>query len=274
MLDENKLFILNLTLTLRCTLNCKLCVADVPKYKKLPHFEMDYLIDSMDRCFEIVDYAERFQMSGGEPLIHKDIHKIVEHAMNYKDKFSMLGIFSNGTIVPSQELIDVINKYKESVDFKFYISHYGEHSNKVDEVSKVLGDNQIPYEVKIYHGENQHFDGWVDYGNYENQDYSEEKLKDLFKNCGVHQMGGIWSLRFGELHRCTRSASGTSLGKIPKIEGDYLDFFNDDSADTRRQKLHELMNKDYISACKHCTGDFGTVDKSKRFPAAQQQIRP
>lgn len=270
MSDGTNLFILNLTLTLKCTLKCRLCVADVTKYKNPPHFETAYLLDSMEKCFEVVDYAERFQMSGGEPLMHKDIHQIVEKAMAYKEKFGMLGIFSNGTIVPSEALIKVINDHKEKVPFKFYLSHYGDYSNRMDEIIALLTQEEIPFDVKKYHGDQQHFDGWIDYGDYEHHDYSEEKAKNLFQNCGVHQMGGIWSLRFGELHRCTRSASGVSLGKIPRNEADYINLFNEDPVAERRTKLTALMTKDYISACKHCTGDFGTADKSKRYPAAEQ----
>lgn len=267
---ETNLFILNLTLTLRCTLRCKLCVADVTKYENSPHFELDFLNDSIERCFEVVDFAERFQISGGEPLLHKDIHLVVEKSMEYKDKFGMLGFFSNGTVVPSEELINTINKYKSHAHFKFYLSHYGEYSNKMDEIIALLSLNNIEFEVKKYYGISQHFDGWIDYGDYEYRDYSEEKVNELFKNCGVHQMGGIWSMRFGEIHRCTRSASGMSLGKIPRNEADYINLFNRDTVEERRTKLISLMEKSHIDACKHCTGDFGTIDKSKRYPAAEQ----
>lgn len=268
---ETNLFILNLTLTLRCTLKCKLCVADITKYENRPHFETKLLCETIDRCFQIVNKAERFQLSGGEPLMHEGMVDIVKKAMEYKDKFGNLGFFSNGTMVPGKELLNTIAGYKEPKKFMFYISHYGKYSTKVSEITKLLDEYQIPYAVKVYHGKNQHMDGWVDYGNYERFDYTEAQLIDLFQNCGVCQMGGIWSVRFGEIHRCTRSASGMSLNKIPRMKEDYIDLFDDTvSAAARKDKLLNLMDKKYISACRYCNGDFGTKDSSKRYPAAEQ----
>lgn len=269
--EELKLFILNLTLTLRCTLKCKLCVADITKYDNIPHFNLDYLKDSIDRCFKVVDYAERFQLSGGEPLIHKDIDKIVDKAMEYKDRFRFLGIFSNGTVVPDEKLLKTIAKYNDTKKFKFYLSHYGKYSTKVDEIVSLLEMYNIPHDVKIYHGENQHFDGWVDYGDYQHFNYTEQQLEEIFNKCGVHKMGGIWSLRFGELHACTRSASGMSLRKIPRNENDFVNLFDDSILlEHQREKLRKIQNMKYITACEYCTGDFGTESKAKRYPAAEQ----
>ena len=265
-----ELFIMNLTLTLRCTLKCKLCVADIAKYEKRPHFSTDYLIDSLERAFRIVDRVERMQLSGGEPLLHEDIAQIVDKVMEYQERFGNLGIFLNGTVPLSDELLHTIQKYEPS-KFMFYISNYGQYSPKVDKIVEQLDKNHLKYSVKKYYGENQHMDGWVDYGDYEIHNYSEQQLIQVFQNCGVCQMGGIWSVRFGEIHRCTRSASGISLGKIPRIEEDYIDLFDDSkSIEEQREKMLRLMDKKYITACKYCPGDFGTNDISKRHPAGEQ----
>ncbi len=265
-----QLFILNLTLTLRCTLKCKLCVADIMKYEKRPHFSTDYLIQSLDKAFQIVDRVERMQLSGGEPLLHEDIAQILDKTMEYQDRFGNLGIFLNGTVTLSDALIDSIQKY-DPAKFMFYISHYGKHSPKVDDIVAQLEQHHLNYAVKKYHGENQHMQGWVDYGDYELQDYSEQQLEQIFQNCGVCQMGGIWSVRFGEIHRCTRSASGMSLGKIPRVPEDYIDLFDaNKTIEEQRAKMTRLIHQSYITACKYCPGDFGTTDVTKRHPAGEQ----
>ena len=269
-MQKLELFIMNLTLTLRCSLKCKLCVADVPQYTVAPHFSFEYLSECLKKAFSIVDHVERMQLSGGEPLLHKDIAKIWKETMKYQDKFDNLGIFLNGTVKLSDELLDVIKQY-DTNKFMFYVSHYGAVSSKADEIIAQLEENNLKYSVKKYYGENQHMDGWVDYGNYEYFDYTENELKSIFQNCGVCQMGGIWSVRFGEIHRCTRSASGMSRGLIPKIEEDYIDLFDKQkSIQEQKEKLVRLMSKDYITACKYCPGDFGTKDKTKRYPAGEQ----
>ncbi|MDR1148649.1 MAG: hypothetical protein LBK66_08470 [Spirochaetaceae bacterium] len=264
------LFILNITLTLRCTLKCKLCAADVIRYDKAPHFTKEFIFNVIDRCFEIVDRVERFQLSGGEPLLHKDFNAIVQKALSYSERFGNIGIFTNGTIAPGQDLIDQILSFGHRDKFKFYISHYGNISNKADECIELLKAAGIPYEVKIYHGDNQHFDGWIDYGNYKYQNYSEDSLIDMFKNCAVNRIGGIWSCRYGELHRCTRSASGMDLKMIPRVKDDYISLFENIPIERQKEKLRRIMSKQYLTACKYCSGDFGTGDKQKRYPAAEQ----
>lgn len=271
MTTENNLFILNLTVTLRCTLKCKLCVADVTKYAPQPHFETDELCETVDRIFKIVDYAERFQLSGGEPFIHSGLVDIVKQAMMYQDKFGFLGFFTNGTIVPPKELLDLLKSYNNPDKFMFYISHYGEHSPKVKEIEEVLTDYQLPFATKIYHGEQQHLDGWVDYGNYQCFNHDQKTMEHLFSHCGANQMGGIWATRFGEIHRCTRSASAMSLDKVPRVREDYIDLFDDSlSIEEQRKNLSTLKAKTFVTTCNYCTGDFGTADKLKRYPAAEQ----
>lgn len=269
-MERIELFIMNLTLTLRCTLKCRLCVADISKYDKRPHFSAGYLIDSLDRAFQIVDKAERMQLSGGEPLLHEDIVRIIEKTMEYQDRFGNLGIFLNGTLAMSNELLHCILQYDPS-KFMFYLSHYGKHSPKAEELVAQLEAHHLNYAVKKYYGESQHMNGWVDYGDYRLQNYSESQLAQIFQNCGVCQMGGIWSIRFGEIHRCTRSASGMSLNKIPRVEEEYIDLFDESkSIAEQREKMLWLMNKKYITACRYCPGDFGTNDASRRYPAGEQ----
>lgn len=273
-MDNLNLFILNITVTLRCTLRCKLCVADVAKYDTPPHFEKEYLFDVIDRCFSIVDSVERFQLSGGEPLLHKDFGEILGKSMQYRDRFHKLGIFTNGALLPKQELIDQIISYGCNEKFMIYISDYGKNSPKAKEFAAILENAGIPYDIKDYSGLAQHAGGWVDYGDYEYQNFSEQKLKDIFEHCAVNKIGGIWSCRYGELHRCTRSASGMDLKKIPRMYGDYISLFADipevEYRQVQRNKLMELMQKPYLSACKYCSGDFGSEDPTKRYPAGEQ----
>jgi hypothetical protein len=268
--DKINLFILNITVTLRCTLKCKLCVADVTKYKVPPHYSKEYIFDVIDKCFEIVDHVERFQLSGGEPLMHKDFFALLEKAMSYENRFDSLGIFTNGTILPGQDLIDLINKSGCKDKIKFYISHYGALSNQAKAVAELLAVSGIAYDVKIYYGKNQHFDGWIDYGNYQYQGYSDQEKRDVFCNCGAIKMGGIWSCRYGEIHRCTRSASGMDLGLVPRTESEYISLFEDVPVQVQREKLKSIMSLPYLATCSYCTGDFGTGDKTKRHPAAEQ----
>ncbi len=267
--DNIRLHILNLTVTLRCSLNCKLCVADVPHYSPSPHFEVPFLENCIDKCFEIADYVERFQISGGEPLVHKGLSLIVKKAMTKSDQFGFLGIFTNGTIFPSNELMNVILSYDNPEKFMFYISNYGEYSPQVAEIVKMLESYKIPVDIKDYSGDMQHYGGWVDYGSYQHQERSMAETEEIFRKCAVNSMGGVWSCRFGQIHRCTRSASGMSLGLIPDEPLEYIDLFEEKSISDQKTKLCELSAKTTLKACEYCSGHFGS-DSAPRYPAAEQ----
>ena len=73
-----------LTITHRCTLKCKLCGAYSPYYSNpKPHWSLSQLKLYTDKYFEIVDYVEKMTISGGEPLLHPDLGKLVEYLCTY-----------------------------------------------------------------------------------------------------------------------------------------------------------------------------------------------
>lgn len=261
---KTKLKILNLSITMKCSLNCQLCVADINKYDIPPHWDFDYLAKSMKNAFDIIDRAEKFQFSGGEPFMHNALDRLIAESMKYKHKFAYLGIFTNATIPVFDDVLKQMIKYKDNIIV--FISKY-QASGKANEIISTLSKHNIKYEVKDYSTELQHFGGWVDYGNYEYIERSEDELCEVFENCGAIKIGGIWSIRFGQLHRCTRSASGISLGKTNPY--DYIDLMNGNRFDNRHM-LELLIKKKYIEACRHCPGTFGTADKKKRCKAGIQ----
>ena len=59
-----------ITVTLRCTLKCKLCGADVPKYKTPKHFSYNQVTTMISRFMDLIDYVNEFELSGGEALMH------------------------------------------------------------------------------------------------------------------------------------------------------------------------------------------------------------
>lgn len=87
-----------LTITHRCTLKCKLCGAYSPYYLPTPHWTFDKLKIYIDSYFNIVDYVEKFTISGGEPLLHPELSQIIEYMHKFSNQFNILEIITNGTI--------------------------------------------------------------------------------------------------------------------------------------------------------------------------------
>lgn len=257
-------------ITARCTLKCKLCVMGAPFYENPPHYSYEVIEKTIDKYFQLVDYVQWYEFSGGEPFMHKDLHKMVEKTMEYSDQFDKLLILTNGTLMPSEDLMKVLKKYKDKM--VIMISHYGDLSNRAEDLIELFEGIGIELDVKKYYGDEQHFGGWVDYGDFKKYNRSEEELERIFIHCGATKMCGCFTTHGGEMHWCVPSARGMRLlGVIPRDKSDYIDLFDESlSIEEQRAKILSVNEKKYLKACDYCSGDHGTHDVTKRHKAAEQ----
>lgn len=256
------------TVTMRCSLRCKLCSAGVAEYAEPPHFTAEYVSRELKEYFSIVDYVEWLQYSGGEPFLNSDLPQMVEEAMNYRNQFDKLMIFANGTILPSEKMLDTFCKYRDKIHFFF--SNYGEKSYKGEELISVFERNKLDYSQKKYYGDNQLYGGWVDFGNWEKRNRSSDELKDIFSKCGMHTMG-FTVIQSGEMHLCRRSYHGMYFDLIPRKCSDSLDILDPTtSTEEKREQLIKMMNLPYIEACDYCNATYGVDNVAERFEPAEQ----
>lgn len=116
--------------TLSCNLRCKMCysgsyVGESPEGNN----EM-----SLEKYREIISQlyeagVRNFDISGGEPLIRRDIKDIVEHIKSYSD--TMIYMVSNGTLIKKQ--IDKVKSFYHKVD-RVYISIDSPYSEVHNEI--------------------------------------------------------------------------------------------------------------------------------------------
>jgi hypothetical protein len=221
--------------------------------------------------FSIVDSVELLQISGGEPLLYKELSTMISTCFKYSDRFEKLMVFTNGTIPLRDEVLNVINQYKDR--FIFFISNYGMHAEMFNLFIKTLEKNSVTYKMLNYYGNDQYFGGWVDFGEYAPHRRTPAELVQIFHSCGQVQSGGCWQVRNGQIHWCPRSLRGTLEKVIPSKKNiDYIDIFDADTTlDEKCAALNKLIHTDYFLACDYCTGDIGTTDTAKRYPAAEQK---
>jgi MoaA/NifB/PqqE/SkfB family radical SAM enzyme len=96
------LFQVQFTLTNRCNLRCAYCYADYP-HRPAPDLPTDQIIRMIDELRSVG--TRRFNLVGGEPLIRKDIAKIVGYI---KDKGLECAMTTNGYFVPKR--LEVVKK--------------------------------------------------------------------------------------------------------------------------------------------------------------------
>ena len=109
------------TITSRCTLKCRHCNMFMPYYKEqIDYTAIDILAD-LELLFRHVDYIASYRLLGGEPLLNKELADMIELiGQKYGDRIGNIGIITNGTLLPSEKLIEVSKKYDIKYDFSDY----------------------------------------------------------------------------------------------------------------------------------------------------------
>ncbi|MBD5114798.1 MAG: radical SAM protein [Ruminococcaceae bacterium] len=268
-MEENKLTLKNsaLLVSLICNLNCKLCAAYSPYRKSNKFEEVETLIDYVRKYFDVVDYVEVFAISGGEPLLYKQLPKLLSEFLKYSDHFGKIEIHANGTILPSTELLDIIKTYGDKFK-RFLIDNYGEKlSTKIPEFTSLLDEHKIPYVVRDYFSENMHCSGWVDFGELTQKIHSCDEASELFSKCAYPK----------KMKLCNIIIEGSVIPCNPIIRrwldgtADYSEYIdlNDEtmSLQEQRSKLSDIQKAEVFCTCEFCNG---LCDDSRRFKPAEQ----
>jgi hypothetical protein len=267
-----KLNKMSLVVTTRCNLRCCLCDEFIPTNKPFPDMTPNEERRILDAFFDVVDRVDMLHLSGGgEPFLNRALPEMIDIAYGYADKFDRFMVFTNSTVRVSDKLLEALkNKPKLTV----HASDYGIMPERSAEVHRLLADSGINARVIKYYGDDQDYGGWVDFGAWDARHRTEEQLRQVFSNCGITKhMRGNWRTRDGKVHWCQRSQRGMELGLLPDIPGDYVDLFGDGSRDEKRGKFLRITCGTHLSSCDRCSGDHGTEDAAKRFPAGEQLAR-
>ena len=203
----------------------------------------------VDLFFANVDYIMLFHVSGGEPMLYRYTADLIEYIdKNYRDRIGTLRTVTNGTVVPTEEMLCKLGKCRVEVKVDDYREALPQYNVQFDELIRKMEEYQIPYYINKA-------DSWVDLAP-EKTDYSamtEEWLIQHRSRCGQ-----TWQeLRDGKLYSCNYAAYAAVAG----IAGEQ-DL--EESYDLRRHtvdKKKELIEfrlgyteKGYTNFCKKCRG--------------------
>ena len=88
-----------------------------------------------DRFLGAVDYIVEVRVLGGEPFCNNEIYKVIEHLYQHP-KIGQTVVYTNGTIVPSKQVLDDLNKGMAIVR----ISDYGINKERIEQLLKAFSD--------------------------------------------------------------------------------------------------------------------------------------
>lgn len=236
-------------ITSHCSLNCVNCNMFINHYQaekkrmmSLVEFQADY-----DVFFEKVAYCYKVSILGGEPLLNKELPDMLKWLYNkYRDKIGVIVITTNGTILPTEELLHVLKETKT----EFRISDYSLHvpyKEKVDAFEKVLIENEIPY---IMNHEMQ----WKDfYFPTKKQGVDFVSEHDHMMSCNPVFRG----LNDKKFYFCHILWSAVQAGIWQEKEQDYINLEMIQSTEDKKRLLaHDLgfIEGGSVSLCRVCGG--------------------
>lgn len=240
------------SVTSRCTFNCKYCNMLMPYYTKDNHYDYtaeDILAD-FDALFQRVDYLTSYFVIGGEPLLNKELGRILETVFDkYGSKIGYMQIITNGSVIPSGELMRVIKKCNIHVRISDY-THVLPYKKKLQQVKNTLSKNGIPYSISIY-------ETWMDLGFPEKvepigETKEAEKKHMLLCSPGCHIMSDK------KVFYCGLIFSAEKCGLYHLQQEDYVDLEKKkDGLEAKEEILRYCLGdvkNEAISICNVCRG--------------------
>lgn len=238
--------LLVINLTTRCSLKCKYCSVTQPGVPAEKHqtYNLDDFKNDLKKLLNAVNGINELTLSGGEPLLLKNLHEYLEYALGY-NKIKRIWITTNGTIIPPQDLVAVSKKRPGCVNFSVtHNSHpLRNKENKVQDVCSLLRQNGIRHNLVN--------SDWIPTTPPRRKNMSIAQLEGMYAKC--LEIGGAW---------CTSMNADGVIAACHKFHYYDLQGFELDKSETIRirdipeQDLREaLINfymRSYYKGCAYC----------------------
>ena len=255
----------DLMITFRCTLKCLNCGLFIPYYKNKIDRGFDEIKTDIEAYFNIIDGVREFSILGGEPFLNKEFCKILDFiGRKYRDRIHNLQIITNATIVPNNDILELISKYNIQVAISDYSKTNPTISPKIKKFTDVIEDKNISY-IKLA------MDKWVDLGgvNYSN-DLPQSILVSMFNRCKSQ----CRSLYDRKLYYCALGFTAVNSGNYNYIEDGFIELNNTENILKIKKEILKFecgeFEKGYIEHCKYCKGQ---PSINREYIVAAKQIK-
>jgi organic radical activating enzyme len=240
--------------TTRCSLNCRDCANLIPFYSAPADFDVAELIRSIDDFLGLVDRVHSFSIMGGEACLHPGLAKVLAHLVQQR-KIDTVQLATNGTIVPNEEVLQVLAHRKVVVSVSDYPAHVARNKNNL--LAK-LRERRINLAFRS---------GWQwrDFGGFAPEvDASEAALDRRFQQCMEKKYHNLID---GKFHLCPRSAHGSRIGQFPVDPSDSVNCRGRQDRAQARAELRQLLGRTKsIAACAKCKGGTEILPPAIQMP--------
>lgn len=228
-----------------CNFKCRDCVNFAPYARKENmRYSIENIKNDLDVLLSHFSRIDKLHIQGGEPFLYTDLKELLVHIdTKHRDIIDTVQIATNGDILPSEDVIQVLKKGGYDVR----ISNYRNVKN-VGKLKQILMENNITYHIYEFASSNNkwNYSGGLNYVAPEDEDTISKVLNCRWCMC--------YTLENGLVGRCARSIPALSLQKIEQKEEDYLVVSNHMS--------HAMVSRYFMfikpmECCSHCMGSDG-----------------
>lgn len=264
----------SLVITERCTLKCKLCAEYSPYFPKAAFTPLEELEKAIDMLFLCTDAVGDFSISGGEPLLHKEIYQVIRHLWKYEKRINRILVLTNGTVLPSEEDLAELVDAGITGKLQFNISDYGNGlSAKLASIVELCEKLGVKHRVITYHGKDLFCDGWIDYGDHTKKYFTEEEVKEHAEKCYFRKTVNTLLHTFdgrSYMSRCGRSFWRKFIGVTSEETTDVVSFpyeITQGNMKKLKKDIERIANAAYSDSCAYCNG---MCEDAPRFQPAEQ----
>lgn len=231
---------LEVFITERCTLRCRDCSHLIPRYDKPIDYEITKIIQHLQNVLKIVEKISDLTILGGEPLLHKNISRLLEYCYK-QEKIENITIISNGTVMPTDDVL----KSMRNTNTRLRLSDYGKYSIRLKELKSRCEQEKITCFINN--------ELWTDMGKIYNHNYTEIELEEMFTDC---PFAFALLLLKGKIFRCAHVAHLNNLEIIDSYQHDSVDVneIREEDIVSKKEELLDYLHISYLKGCSYCNG--------------------
>lgn len=231
---------LDVQVTEKCTMKCKDCSNLMQYYEKPRDADTALLVRNLEKFLDAVDYLADARIIGGEPFIVKDLNKILDF-LSKSEKVGHITVYTNGTIVPREDILDSLKSDKVIVE----ITDYNEHSKRLSALQETLQQRGVKY---FSHRPQN----WTDSARIVKNNLSADALSQMFDSCCVND---ALTILHGRIYHCPFSANGINLNAYDVTDREFIEIESYDSSFNLREKFKTwYFGRPFLDSCSYCLG--------------------
>lgn len=250
---------LDLILTEKCTLKCTDCANLMPYFKTPKDSDLEVMLKSLEQILDNSDRLEELRILGGEPFLFKSIDTVISYASSL-EKIGRIIIYTNGTIVPRANVLELLGNKKVLLE----ITNYGDLSKNFAKLLSTCDQLKINYVVRELP------ETWDDSSNIDEPLRRPEEDQFIFEECCAKY---LYTLMHGKLYRCPFSASLDALKFVNLDDSNHLTIFQ--NKNFSRSTLQQFIYRtSFYDSCRYCQGRSKVLSRVQPARQSAQKREP